>query len=191
MEPHHLMQFSVIPMTSFFYLCESYLFAGILSLTDRCIKFDQLANIELQWQIYFIEMKDFTFKSWALKTQKHTISSSSCPTISTDIPDPFSTLFPIVHCFRLVFRATSHIGTELYAGSSWASCLCSSMCRGPPEYITSPAVSRMSDSSNFDNFRDGWQVVVQLLLCSPPGLVQYCSRHSCVFAVKFFLHTYC
>ena len=76
--------------------------------------------------------------------------------------------------------------------------LCSSMWRGPQEHITSelvpasPAVSRMSGSSNFDNFRDGWLVAVQLLLCGvlPPGLVQYCSQHSCIVAVKIFLHLF-
>ena len=42
------------------------------------------------------------------------------------------------------------------------SCLCLSMWRGPQKYIpyelipTSPAVSRMSGSSNFDSFCDGW-----------------------------------
>ena len=47
-------------------------------------------------------------------------------------------------------------------------------------------------SSNLDSFCDGWQVAVQLLLCGvlPPGLVQYCSQHSCVIAVKLFLHTF-
>ena len=57
---------------------------------------------------------------------------------------------------------TSRISTELlYVGSSWSCCLCSSIWRGPQEYITyelvptSPAVSRMSGSSNFDSFRDG------------------------------------
>ena len=40
-------------------------------------------------------------------------SSSSCRTISTDIPDPLSSPLPIVHCFRKVLRATSRIGTEL------------------------------------------------------------------------------
>ena len=79
-----------------------------------------------------------------------------------DIPDPFSPPLPIVHCFQLVFRATSRIGTELlYVGSSWSSYLCSAMWRGSQEYITyelvptSPAVSHMSGSSNFDSFRDG------------------------------------
>ena len=86
-----------------------------------------------------------------------------------------------------------------YAGSSWASCLCSSMWRGPQEYITyelvptSPAVSRVSGSSNLGSFRDGWLGAVQLLLCGvlSPGLVQYCSQHSRVIAVQLFLHPFC
>ena len=127
------------------------------------------------------------------------ISSSSHHAISTDIPDPLSPQLPIVHCFRQILRATSRIGTELlYIGSRWTSCFCSAMWRGPLEYITyelvptSPAVSRVSGSSNFDSFRDGWKVAVQLLLCwvLPPGLVQYCSQHSCVVTVKFFLHPF-
>ena len=52
------------------------------------------------------------------------------------ISDPFSSLFFIVHCFQQVFRATSCIGTELYVGSSWLSCLCSSMRRGQQEHVT-------------------------------------------------------
>ena len=59
------------------------------------------------------------------------ISSSSCHAISTNIPDPFLPSFSIVHCFQLVFRATSRIGTELsYVGSIWSFCLSSSMWRG-------------------------------------------------------------
>ena len=90
-------------------------------------------------------------------------SSSSYHAISTDILDPFSPHVSIVDCFRLVLRATSRIGTELlYVGSNWSSCLCSSMWRGPQEYVTyefvptSPAVSHMSGSSYLDSFRDGW-----------------------------------
>ena len=46
-------------------------------------------------------------------------SSSSCRIISTDIPDPLSSSFLIVHCFLQVFRAISRIATELlYVGSS-------------------------------------------------------------------------
>ena len=86
----------------------------------------------------------------------------------------------------------------LYVGSSWLFYLCSSMWRDPQEDIayeivlTSPAVSRMSGSSNLESFRDGWQVAVLLLFCGvfPPGLVQYSSHHSCVIAVKPFLHTF-
>ena len=106
-------------------------------------------------------------------------SSSSCHAISTDIPDPLSPPLPIVHYPWQVFRATSSIHTELlYKCSSWASCLCSSLWRGPQEYITyelvptSAAVSCMSGSSNFDSFHDKWKV--QLLfggVVLPPGLV--------------------
>ena len=107
------------------------------------------------------------------------ISSSSCRAISTDFPDLLPPPISIVHRFQLVFKATSCIGTELlYVGSSRSSCLCSSLRRGPQEYVsyefvpTSLAVSCMSGSSNLDNFRDGWLVAVQLLLCGvlPPGL---------------------
>ena len=60
------------------------------------------------------------------------------------------------------------------AVSSWSSCLSSSMWRGPQAYVayefvlTSPAVSRMSGSSNLDSFHDGWLVAVQLaaFLCN-------------------------
>ena len=114
-----------------------------------------------------------------------------------DIPGPLSLPLPIVHCFRQVFGATSRIGTELlYVGLGQSSCFCSSTWRGPQEYITyelvptSPAVSRMSGSSNLDNFWDGWWVAIQQLLCVvlPPGLVQYCSQHYYIVADKLFLH---
>ena len=50
----------------------------------------------------------------------------------------------------------------------------------------------MSGSSNFDSFRDGLSVAVQLLLCGvlPAGLVQYCSQHFCVVAVNLFLYKF-
>ena len=70
--------------------------------------------------------------------------------ISTGISDPLSPPLPIIHCFWQIFQATSSIWTELlYVCSSWTSCLCSSLWRGPQEYITyelvptSPAVSLM------------------------------------------------
>ena len=51
--------------------------------------------------------------------------------------------------------------------------------------LASPAVSCMSGSSSLDSFRDGRQVAVQMAPCGVlrPGLVQYCSQHSCVIAV--------
>ena len=89
--------------------------------------------------------------------------SSSCRAISTDIPDALLPPLAIGHCFQQVLRATSCIYTELlYVGSSWSPCLCSSLWRGPQEYITyelistSPAVSRMSGLSNLDSFHDRW-----------------------------------
>ena len=58
----------------------------------------------------------------------HLSSSASCCAISTDILDPLSPPLPIVHSFPRVFRDTSRDGTDLlYVGSSWSSCLCSSM----------------------------------------------------------------
>ena len=122
--------------------------------------------------------------------------SSSHHAISTDIPD--SLTIPPYHPL-LPAGLQGYIGTKLlYVGSSWSSWLCSSMWMGPQEYSpfefvpTSPAVSCMSRSSNLNSFRDGWWVAVQLLLCGclPSGLVQYCSQHSCVVAVKLFLHSF-
>ena len=126
-------------------------------------------------------------------------SSSSCRAASTDIPDPLSPLLPIIHRFWQVFRVTSHILTQLlYVCSSWSSCFCLAICGGPQEYITdefilaSPAVSCVSGSSNLYSFLDGRQVAVQLVSCGvlTPGLVQYCSRHSCVIAVQFLLQPF-
>ena len=77
---------------------------------------------------------------------------------------------------------TSCIDTELlYIGSSWLPGLCSSMWRGSPDYIayefvpTSPAIFRISGSSNLDSFRDGWSVAVQLLLCRVLSASKTCS----------------
>ena len=96
-------------------------------------------------------------------TQYISSSSSSCRVINTDISDPLSSPLPIVHSLWQVLLAISSISAELlYVGSSRTSCICSSLWRGPQEYITyelvstSPTVSRMSNSKNFDSFRDGW-----------------------------------
>ena len=58
----------------------------------------------------------------------HSSSSLSRRAISTDTPDTLPPPFSIVHCFRQVLKVTFCIGTELlYVGSSWSSCLCSSI----------------------------------------------------------------
>ena len=101
------------------------------------------------------------------------VSSSSYHAISADLSGPLLLIFSIVHHSRLVFKATSCIDTELlYVGSSWSSCLCLSMWRGPPEYVTydfvptSPAVSRMSGSSNLCN------IIAEGFRFMPLGLVR-------------------
>ena len=49
---------------------------------------------------------------------------------SMDLPEP------LMQSVSIVFKVISSIGTELlYIGSSWSSCLCSSMWKGPQEYI--------------------------------------------------------
>ena len=98
-----------------------------------------------------------------------------------------------------VFKATSRIGTELlYVGLSCSSSLCSSMWRGPLEYITYelvptlPAVSRMSGSFNFDSFLGGWSVAIQLLLCGGllPGLLSVPTMNSDFWADSVSLMAY-
>ena len=81
-------------------------------------------------------------------------TSSSCRATSTNLPDPLSPLFPIIHPVSAI---------ELwFIGSSWSTCLYSSLWRGPQEYVAyefvpiSPAGSRMSGSSYLDCLHDGW-----------------------------------
>ena len=58
--------------------------------------------------------------------------SSSYRATSTNIPDPLSPLLLIVHRFRQVLRAISHILIELlYVGSSLLSCFSSAISGGP------------------------------------------------------------
>ena len=85
--------------------------------------------------------------------------ASSYNANSMDLPDPLSAPASIVSPSREVFQATSCISTkQLHIGSSWLS----NLWKCPQEYIasefvlTSPAVSRMPDSSDLDSFRDGW-----------------------------------
>ena len=87
--------------------------------------------------------------------------ASSCRPASMDLPDPLLPPISIIHHSQEVLQATSFIGTELlYIGSHWLSYLCSSMQRGPQEYIaydfilSSPAVFHMAGLSNLDSFHE-------------------------------------
>ena len=81
--------------------------------------------------------------------------------------------------------------------SSWTSCLCSSMWRGSREYITyelvptTPAVSRMSVSTNFDSFRR-WPYSCCFVGCCLQDVFNIaCSIFFFfVIAFKLFLHPF-
>ena len=117
--------------------------------------------------------------------------SSSCRAASTDILAPLSPLFLIIHRLWKVFRATSRI-------SSYSCCMYVQV--GCPAFAWPHArvhrsTSLMSSSLLLQQcpaclvhltcFHDGRQVAVLLVPCGvlPPGLVQYCSQHSCVIAI--------
>ena len=123
---------------------------------------------------------------------------SSCRTASMDLLDPLSPPISIVHRSWDVFKAIFSIGTDmLYIGFSWLSCLCSSMWR------VHWSISLMSSSLLLEQchaclvrltwieFVLGVRWPYSCCFCRllPPGLVQYCSQHSCIITVKLFLHT--
>ena len=103
----------------------------------RCVYNDRVLTSYIYW---CLDSKDRLVLTETQSTHaiwQQISSSSSCRDISMDIPDPLSPPLHKICSFRLVFRATSLIGTEiLYVGSSWLSCLCSAMWGGPQEYIT-------------------------------------------------------
>ena len=122
------------------------------------------------------------------------LSSSSCRAASMDVPDPLSPLFPIIHHLRQVFRVTSRVLTYLlYVSSSWSSCFCTSICGSPQEYIAyelvlaSPAVSRVSGSSNLYSFRDGGGASVRIVDVSWGVVARTCSILLSTFLCNFRL----
>ena len=136
-------------------------FGCVLWYINHCTLF----KVKSSLYIYLIYMIWFGWVLWHInhcrlfnaKSSLSSSSSSSCRAISADLHDPLSSPASIVP-----LPATSCIGTELlYIGSIWSSCLSSFMWWGPQEYVnyrfalTSPAVSRMSGSSNLDTFCDG------------------------------------
>ena len=143
---------------------------GFLWLINRCglFKVESCLYIYMKYMIFkHILTATFLNETELILSHISSLSSSSCRAACTDIPDPLLPLLPIVHHLWQVFRATSRILTLLlYVCSSWSSCFCPAICRGPKEYIAyvlglaSPVVSCMSGSSNLDSFRDGRQVAV-------------------------------
>ena len=80
-------------------------------------------------------MEDYNLTSWNEKQLKLRWKKSCCAA-SMDLSDPLLPPVSSVHCFQEVFKAISCIGIEqLNIGSSWSSCVCSSMWRGPLEYV--------------------------------------------------------
>ena len=63
----------------------------------------------LAW-VHNLIVKNISISNYSVYSSS---SSSSCCTASMDIPDPLSPLLPIVHRLWQVFRATSHILTQL------------------------------------------------------------------------------
>ena len=114
------------------------------------------------WKREWTRLKEKVRRDKSKWIRASSSSSSSCSAASTDLPDALSPPVFILHYSWEVFKAISCIGTKLlYTGSCWSLSLCSSMWKGPREYIgyefvfTSPAVSCISGSSNLDSFRDG------------------------------------
>ena len=149
-------------------ICFFWLFHQKLYIYISKVASKRFLKIDWWFSYYIINHNIYTYIYIYIYIYTYTCisspsSSSSCHAISTDIPESLSQHLPIIKCFRQILRTTSRIGTELlYVESSWTSCICSSMWRGPLEYITyelvltSPAVLRVSGSFNFDSFRDWW-----------------------------------
>ena len=127
-------------------------------------------SLKYQWQQVYPSLQDFS---------QHSCWSNQCPSLNglcnfilfPTLPTPSKPL-------RTFSSAPITIGITVYVASKFV--------------LFSPAVSCMSGSSNLGGFCVEWLVAVQLLFCGvlPPGLVQYSSQHSCVIAVKLFLHTF-
>ena len=123
-------------------------------------------------------------------------SSSSCRSGSTDIPT-------LSRNFSLSFIATSR-SSGLHPVSSH-SCWMYVRARRPAfawPYVGSirvhhlwfrPCLSSSVLHVWLNSFRDRRHVAVQLVSCGllPPRLVQDCSQHSCVIAVKLLLQPFC
>ena len=98
----------------------------------------QLYGFKYSYPIQIICTQLYCFKySYQILITISSSSSSSCRATSTDIPDPLSPLFPIVHHLRQVFQLSSHsccmyvlagrpAFARPYVGVHWSTSLMSS-----------------------------------------------------------------
>ena len=130
---------------------DEYTFLGII-FDKKLTFFSHLKYLKMKCNKTLQMLCVMAHKVWGadrntLSSSSSSSSSSSCRAASTDIPDPLSPLFLIVHRLWQVFRATSRILTKLlYVCSSWSSCFCLAICWGPYEYITYELVSASPSS---------------------------------------------
>ena len=117
-------------------------------------------NSNIKQQLFYKELISTLYK---ITETDISSSSSLCCTASTDLSDPLSP--------PSLSSIAPGRSSRLYPVSALSCCIYilagrpafARPCKGcPQEYIAyesvliSPAVSRMSGSSNFDSFRDGW-----------------------------------
>ena len=120
-------------------------------------------------------------------------SSSWYHAASTDLTDPLSPSISIVHCSRRSSRlypvSAQSCCIYILAGRP---CLCSSMWRGPQEYITyefvftSPAVSRKSGSSRVFVIGGRWPYSCCSVGCCLQGLFNTARRILVQLPSSFF-----
>ena len=142
---------------------------GSLNITQISIRwFNVISSTLNRWFLTLCKDAIVIFFRLIRQGYSNNISSSSSSSCH-HILGPLWPKLPIVHRHGQVFRATSHILTELlYVCSSRSSCFCSAISGSPQEYITyelvpaSPAVSCISGSSNLDSSCDGRLIAVRL-----------------------------
>ena len=72
------------------------------------VKLKKIGKSSLRSKSSEVSSKELRYRHYYLESSS---SSSSCRAASTDIPDPLSPRFPIIHRLRQVFRVTSRIIT--------------------------------------------------------------------------------
>ena len=104
---------------------------------------------------------------------------------------------PIVHCFHRVFRATSRIYTKLLFEMVVLPLLVHVKVQRSTLFMSSTLLLRQYPACLVRIilivFVIGglWPYICCFVGCCPPGILNYCSLHSCVVTVKVFLHLFC